>query len=205
MKQAILLDPLRTVFLTLPSCSSHPSSSSVGEHGSTPKGPDKKQRRPSAQDLVTKPPEAKQKLEWIEQQPPSAQGQAAKPPKAKRNLWEWVKQQLLPAQDQAANPPEAKRNLWEWVQQKFPSAQDQAANPPKAQRNLREWVEQHYPEVKGIREWVEQPLPSRYLKSAPLEKFLKDKHGDQYFVLVCLSFPRVLLFVAPVSPLLDAI
>lgn len=165
MKQAILLDPLRTVFLTLSSCSSHPSSSSAGEHGSTPKGPDKNGRRPSAQDLVTKPPETKQKLGWIEQQPPSAQGRATKPPKAKRNVWEWVKQQLLPAQDQAANPPKAKRNP----------------------------------------EWVEQHLPSRLLRATTLEKFLHDKHGDQYFVEVCLSFPPFVLFVAPVSSLLDAI
>src|SRR6185312_13450476 len=121
MKQAILLDPLRTVFLTLSSCSSHPSSPSAGEHGSTPKGPDKKQRRPSAQDLVTKPPEAKQKLKWIEQQPLSAQDQAMKPPEAKQKP-EWVEQQSPSAQDQAMKPPEAKQKP-EWIKQQPLSAQ----------------------------------------------------------------------------------
>ncbi|KAK9444728.1 hypothetical protein VB005_01792 [Metarhizium brunneum] len=142
------------------SASSHPSSSSAGEHGSTPKGPDKKRRRPSAQDLVTKPPEAK------------------------RNLWEWVKQQLLPAQDQATKPPEAKRNLWEWVKQQLLPAQDQATKPPEAKRKP---------------EWVEQRLPST-LMATTLEKFLNDKHGDQYRVE--MRFDQYTLF-APV-PMTEA-
>lgn len=179
---------MRTVFLTLSSCSSHPSSSSAGEHGSTPKGPDKKRRRrpTSAQDRVTKAFKAERTWEWIEQQFPSAQDQVVKPLKAEQ-IREWAKQQSPSAQDQVTKPPEAKQKL----EQQPLSAQGQAANPPKAKRNLREWVEQH--------------LPSRLLRVIPLEKFLNDKHGDQYRVEVCLSFPRVLLFVAPVSPLLDAI
>ncbi|KAK8912844.1 hypothetical protein VCV18_012186 [Metarhizium anisopliae] len=166
------------------SANSHPSSSSAGEHGSTPKGPDKNGRRPSAQDLVTKPPEAKQKLEWIEQQPPSAQGQATKPPKAKRNVWEWVKQKFPSAQDQAMKPPKAKRNLWEWVKQQLSPAQDQVTKPPEANRNP---------------EWVEQHLPST-LMATTLEKFLNDKHGDQYFVE--MRFDQYTLF-APV-PMTEA-
>ncbi|KID66205.1 uncharacterized protein G6M90_00g068230 [Metarhizium brunneum] len=191
------------------SASSHPSSSSAGEHGSTPKGPNKKrlwrllsaqgrvtkafkvertrewikQHFPSVQDQVMKPPEAEQKPEWIKQQRPSTQDQAMKPLEAKRKP-EWIEQQPLSAQGQAANPPKAKRSFWEWVKPQRLPAQDQAAKPAEAKRNP---------------EWVEQRLPST-LMATTLEKFLHDKHGDQYFVE--MRFDQYTLF-AP-EPMTEA-